>query len=140
MLAVRVHNLVPKAQWREHYDRINDFELLLSQAGTTIVKFFLHVSRQEQRRRLQQRLRDAEKRWKFNRLDLEERKLWDDYQRAYEAALARCNSAHAPWYIVPADRRWYRNVVVSRVLRRTLEKMSPKFPPPQKGLEGLKID
>ena len=111
VLVVRVHNLVPKEEWESRYERINLFEKMLSDGGVTIVKVFLHISKQEQRRRLQARLDDPEKRWKFSRADLQERRYWGDYQRAYEAALTRCNTRHAPWYIVPADHKWYRNLV-----------------------------
>jgi PPK2 family polyphosphate:nucleotide phosphotransferase len=140
VLVVRVHNLVPKSEWETRYDRINLFEKMLTDGGVTIVKVFLHVSREMQRRRLQARLDDPQKRWKFSRADLQERRYWDDYQRAYEAALTRCNTSYAPWHIVPSDQKWYRNMVVSRILRKTLKKMAPQFPPAEKGLEGLKID
>ncbi len=140
VLVVRVHNLVPESQWKRRYRRINQFEKLLTDGGTAIVKIFLHISKDEQRRRLQARLDDPTKRWKFSRADLKERSYWDDYQRAYEAALTRCNTEHAPWCVVPADRKWYRNLIVSRILRKTLEKMSPQFPPEEKGLDGLAIE
>ncbi|NLF07833.1 MAG: polyphosphate kinase 2 family protein [Pirellulaceae bacterium] len=139
VLVVRVHNLVPKTEWRTRYERINHFEKLLHEGGTTIVKVFLHISKDEQRRRLQARLDDPNKRWKFSRGDLEERNYWNDYQRAYEAALNRCNTRHAPWHIVPADRKWYRNLAISRLLCRTLEKMSPQFPDAEEGLEEVVI-
>ncbi len=140
VLVVRVHNLVPKEEWESRYQRINLFEKMLSDGGVTIVKIFLHVSRQEQRRRLQARLDDPEKRWKFSRADLRERRYWNDYQWAYDAAITRCNTKHAPWYIVPADHKWYRNLAVSRILRKTLERMAPQFPPAEEGLEGLVIE
>jgi len=112
---------------------------MLGDGGTTIVKVFLHISKQEQQRRLQARLDDPDKRWKFDTGDLEERKYWKKYVRAYEAAMTRCNTKYAPWYIVPADRKWYRNLLVSRILRRTLEEMDPRFPPPQPGLDGIVV-
>jgi PPK2 family polyphosphate:nucleotide phosphotransferase len=140
VLVVRVHNLVPEEEWESRYDRINQFEQMLGDAGTTIVKVFLHISKKEQRRRLQARLDDPTKRWKFSRADLQERRYWNAYHTAYEAAMTRCNTKHAPWYIVPADRKWYRNLVVSRILRKTLEKMSPQFPPAEEGLEGLAVE
>jgi len=140
VLVVRVHNLVPKKEWESRYERINLFEETLAKGGTSIVKVFLHVSKDEQRRRLQSRLDDPKKRWKFSRADLQERCLWDDYQRAYEAAMTRCNPAHAPWYIVPANCKWYRNLVVSRILRKTLEKMAPQYPPTEEGLDGLVVE
>lgn len=140
VLVVRIHKLVPKSEWESRYERINLFEKLLRDGGTTIVKVFLHISKEEQRRRLQARLDDPNKRWKFSRADLKERGYWNDYQRVYEAALTRCNTEHAPWHVVPANRKWYRNLVVSRILRKTLEKMSPKYPPAEEGLEGLVVE
>jgi PPK2 family polyphosphate:nucleotide phosphotransferase len=140
VLIVRVHELVPKEEWETRYDRINAFEQLLSQGGTKIIKLYLHISKDEQRKRLQARLDHPAKRWKFNRDDLAERRLWDDYQRAYEDAISRCNTADAPWHIVPADHKWYRNLVVSRILRKTLEKMDPQYPPAAEGIEGLVVE
>ena len=139
VLVVRVHNIVPAAVWQARYDLINSFEQLLTSAGTTIVKCFLHVSKEEQRERLQARLDDPEKRWKFNKRDLDERKLWDEYQRAYEAALTRCNTDFAPWHVIPSDRKWNRNLIVSEILRETLEKMDPQFPPAEEDLEGVVV-
>ncbi len=139
VLVVRVHNLVPKQEWESRYERINRFEELLHDAGTTIVKVFLHISKEEQRCRLQCRLDDAKKRWKFSKADIAERGYWDDYQRAYEDAMTRCNTKHAPWYIVPANHKWYRNLVISKILRRTLEEMDPQYPPAEKGLKGLVV-
>lgn len=139
VLVVRVHDLVSKREWETRYDRINQFERMLHDGGTTIVKIFLHISKEEQRKRLQARLDDPTKRWKFSHADIEERKYWNDYQRAYEAALTRCNTSYAPWYIVPSNRKWYRNLIISRILRRTLEKMDPKFPPAEEGLDGLVV-
>ena len=140
VLVVRVHGLVPEKQWRRRYDRINDFEQLLTDGGTTLVKCFLHISKREQRERLQARLDNPDKRWKFSHSDISERKLWDDYQRAYEDALTRCNTAHAPWHIIPADRKWYRNMVVSQILRETLEKLDPQFPPCEEGLDDVVVE
>jgi PPK2 family polyphosphate:nucleotide phosphotransferase len=140
VLVVRVHKLVPKEVWQARYDQINDFEELLTAANTTIVKFFLHISEEEQKKRLRARLADPQKRWKFSLADLEERKLWDDYQKAYEDALTRCNTKDAPWHIVPANHKWYRNWLVSHVLRKTLERMDPQLPPPDPALDGIEID
>jgi PPK2 family polyphosphate:nucleotide phosphotransferase len=140
VLVVRVHNLVPESEWRTRYDRINEFEELLVEGGMTILKFFLHISKDEQRERLQALLDDDGKRWKFRLGDLDERKLWDDYQRAYEDVLTKCSTKHAPWHIVPADRKWYRNLVISQTIRETLEKMDPQFPPPEPGLEGVVVE
>ncbi len=140
VLVVRVHKLVPEHQWQSRYDRINRFEENLVAGRTTLVKCYLHISRDEQKERLQARLDDPTKRWKFNPGDLEERKSWDDYRRAAEDMLSKCNTQHAPWHIVPSDRKWYRNLVVSQLLRETLEKMDPQFPQPHAGLEGLVVE
>jgi polyphosphate kinase 2 (PPK2 family) len=131
VLIVRVHAFVPEPVWRARYDAINDFERHLADEGTTIVKFWLHISAEEQRRRLQARLDDPTKRWKFNPDDLEERKLWSDYQAAAQEMLARTAMPEAPWYVVPADHKWYRNWVVSRILVDTLEAMDPQYPEPK---------
>lgn len=128
VLVVRVHNLVPEAVWARRYDQINAFETLLGEAGTTIVKIFLHISREEQKERLQARLDNPEKRWKFSAGDLDERKKWGDYQAAYEAAIERCSTAAAPWYVIPADRKWYRNWAISTIIRETLERLNPRAP------------
>lgn len=140
VLIVRVHSLVPENQWRGRYEQINQFEELLADGDVTIVKCFLHISKDEQRERLQARLDDPHKLWKFNKGDLAERKLWDDYQRAYEDALTKCNTKRAPWHIIPSDRKWYRNLLVSQILRETLEKLAPKFPPSEAGLECLIVE
>lgn len=130
VLVVRVHSLVPEEVWRPRYDQINDFERMLSESGTTIVKFFLHISPEEQRERLQARLDDPTKRWKFQHGDLDERKRWDDYMAAYEEALSRTSTAYAPWYVVPSNRKWVRNFIVAGVLVETLEKLKMKYPQP----------
>jgi PPK2 family polyphosphate:nucleotide phosphotransferase len=140
VLIVRVHNLVPEKQWRARYEQINQFEELLTDGDVTIVKCYLHISKEEQRERLQARLDNPQKLWKFNKGDLDERKLWDKYQLAYEDALTKCNTKRAPWHIIPSDRKWYRNLLVSQILRETLEKLDPQFPPPQAGLEGLVVE
>jgi PPK2 family polyphosphate:nucleotide phosphotransferase len=140
VLIVRVHNLVPENQWRARFEQINQFEELLTDGDVTIVKCFLHISKEEQRERLQSRLDNPHKLWKFNKGDLDERKLWDEYQHAYEDALTKCNTKHAPWHIIPSDRKWYRNLIVSQILRETLEKLDPQFPPPQADLEGLVVE
>jgi PPK2 family polyphosphate:nucleotide phosphotransferase len=128
VLVVRVHNLVGKEVWSRRYDQINNFERMLSENGVTILKFFLHISREEQKQRLIERLNDPLKNWKFQVGDLEERKRWDDYTEAYEDALERCSTEWAPWYVVPADRKSTRNLLVSQVLVATLEAMNPQFP------------
>jgi len=140
VLIVRVHSLVPKAVWQSRYDRINEFEKLLTDGGMTLIKCFLHISKEEQRERLQSRLDKSHKNWKFSKADLDERKLWDDYYQAYEDALTKCNTSHAPWYIVPSDRKWYRNMVVSGILRDTLEKLDPQFPDSEPGLDEITVE
>ena len=130
VLVVRVHGLVPKAVWRKRYAQINAFEEMLAESGTTILKFFLHISRNEQKARLQARIDDPSKRWKFQLGDLEERKLWDEYQQAYEDALSKTATEHAPWYVVPADQKWYRNYVVGSVVVEALESMNLAYPQP----------
>ena len=140
VLVVRVHKLVPESEWKSRYERINEFEELLGESGTTLIKCYLHISKNEQKERLEARLADPTKRWKFSKGDLAERKYWNDYQEAYEDALSKCNTKHAPWHIVPADRKWYRNLVVSNLLRETLEKMDPQYPPPEPGLDEIVIE
>jgi PPK2 family polyphosphate:nucleotide phosphotransferase len=139
VLIVRVHDIVPKSEWKTRYDRINLFEKMAHQGGTTVVKVFLHISKEEQRKRLQSRLDDPQKRWKFAKSDLAEREYWNDYQKAYNEALTRCNTENAPWHIVPADKKWYRNLILSRILRQTLEKMDPQYPPAEEGLEDIVV-
>lgn len=128
VLIVRVHNYVPEKMWQKRYDMINEFEHYLSENHVRIVKFFLHIDANEQKERLQARLDDPEKRWKFNPGDLAERKFWNDYQRAYEDALSRCSTPWAPWYVIPANKKWYRNWAIARILRETLEDINPKPP------------
>jgi PPK2 family polyphosphate:nucleotide phosphotransferase len=128
VLVVRVHKLVPKEVWSRRYAQINDFERILTENGVTILKFFLHISREEQQQRLIARINDPLKNWKFQVGDLEERKRWDEYTEAYEDALERCSTEAAPWYIVPADRKSTRNLLVARVVVDTLERMAPQFP------------
>ncbi len=140
VLIVRVHQLVSEDEWRRRYDRINEFERQLVEGGTTLVKFYLHISKGEQKERLQARLDDPHKRWKFNVGDLAERKRWGEYMSAYEDALSLCNTRHAPWHIVPADRKWHRNLIISRVLRQTLARMDPQFPPADPSLEGIRVE
>jgi len=128
VLVARVHGLVPPAVWRGRYDHINHFERLLHDGGTTIVKCFLHLSFEEQARRLRDRLDDPHKRWKARASDFVERRYWDTYQEAYEDVLRRTSTEHAPWFVVPADHKWYRNWVVSQILLHTLEAMAPRYP------------
>lgn len=130
MLAARVRGLVPPKVWKARYELINAFEAILAHGGTTVVKCFLHISKDEQRRRLEARLREPDKRWKFRAGDLDDRARWKDYQQAYEDVLRTTSTDRAPWYVVPADRKWYRNWAVSRVIVHTLEAMDPKYPAP----------
>jgi PPK2 family polyphosphate:nucleotide phosphotransferase len=139
VLAVRVRQLVPERQWRRRYRHIREFERLLADEGTVIVKIHLHISRDEQRERLQARLDDPAKRWKFRVGDLDDRKLWDDFQVAYEDAITETNSRDARWYVVPADRKWVRNVAVSKILVHTLEKMAPQYPPSPENLDSVEV-
>jgi len=139
VLVERVKGLVPEDVWKRRYDHINDFERLLSDEGTTIIKFFLHISWDEQKRRMEKRLVDPTKNWKFSPDDLKERKRWDDYMAAYHDALRRCSTEWAPWYVVPADHKWYRNWVVSDTIVRTLETLDLQFPPPLKNADKIKV-
>lgn len=140
VLVVRVHDLAPGQDWQERFDQINQFERLLSETGTTILKCYLHISRDEQRARLQARIDDPEAHWKFNPADLEERKLWDRYRHAYNEAITHCNTEHAPWYIIPADRKWYRKLVVSELLFSALQQIDPQIPLPQADFRGLVVE
>jgi PPK2 family polyphosphate:nucleotide phosphotransferase len=128
VLVGRVRNLAPKEAIEARYQAINDFERLLTENGTVVLKFMLHISKAEQAERLQERLDDPEKHWKFNAGDLEDRKLWGAYKKAYETALSRCSTEHAPWHIVPADRKWARNAIIAAIVRDTLETMDPRYP------------
>jgi PPK2 family polyphosphate:nucleotide phosphotransferase len=138
VLIVRVHNLVPEEEWSQRYHLINDFESELAAAGTTIVKCFLHVSFDTQRERLLARLDDPTKHWKFNPADIDERQRWTEYVTAYEAALEKCNTPQAPWYVVPADSKKYRNWAVGRLLRETLEELDPQWPQPDLDVELMR--
>ena len=128
--AVRVHNLAPKSVWSKRYDHINAFERLLTDEGTTILKFYLHIDRDEQKRRLESRLEVPEKRWKFDASDILARTHWDDYMNAYNEALRRTNKPWARWYVVPANHKWLRNLIVASVVVKTLENLDMKYPQP----------
>jgi PPK2 family polyphosphate:nucleotide phosphotransferase len=129
VLVARVHHLVPETEWSTRYDRINAFERQLVDDGVHLVKVFLHISKQEQKARLLARLDDPTKHWKFNPADVDERLLWEDYMRAYADALSRCSTDYAPWYVVPADRKWYRDFAVTSLLVEALTSMAPQYPP-----------
>ena len=140
VLVVRVHKLVPEARWQKRYDHIRAFEQMLADEGTTILKFFLHISKEEQRIRMQERLDDKSKHWKFAKADLGERKLWPAYMRAYEDALNKTSTEAAPWFVVPSDRNWFRDLVISQAIVDTLRGLDLRFPPPEPGLKDLVIE
>lgn len=140
VLVPLVHGEISKEVWRRRCEDINAFEKLLSHNGVTILKFFLHISKEEQKCRLEARLKEPEKLWKFNPGDLAERKVWDDYQNAYEDVINSCTTAPAPWWIVPADRKWMRNLVLLETVVATLEKMKPKYPPPAVDPRTIEIE
>ncbi len=140
VLVVRVHDLVPPEVWKRRYRHLLEFERLLADEGTTIRKFFLHISREEQKERLQARLDTPHKQWKFSRGDVAERAHWDAYIEAYEAALSRTSTDWAPWYVIPADRKWYRNLVISQILVETLESLEMRYPEPEGELDDVVID
>jgi len=128
VLVVKVRRIVKPKDVEPRYDQINAFERLLVDNGTTVLKFMLHISKAEQKERLQERLDDPHKHWKFNPGDLEDRKLWGDFRAAYETMLSRCSTDHAPWYVIPADRKWARNAAIAGIVRKTLETMNPRYP------------
>jgi PPK2 family polyphosphate:nucleotide phosphotransferase len=135
VLIARVNELVPESVWEKRYEHINNFERLLFDNGTRILKFYLHISKDEQKERFQDRLDRPDKHWKFSIGDLPVRNKWDVYMAAYEDAITRCNTDYAPWYIVPANRKWYRDLVVAQTIIATLEDMDPQYPEPEEGLE-----
>jgi PPK2 family polyphosphate:nucleotide phosphotransferase len=128
VLVVRVHDIVPKREWSDRYRQINDFERILAENGTVILKFFLHISKKEQRKRLLSRLEDPEKNWKFRAGDLDDRQLWNDYTRAYRDALGQCSTKLAPWFVVPADEKPLRNYLIARIVVDALERIDPQYP------------
>ena len=128
VLVVRVHNFVPESVWRPRYETINQFEKSLTDSGTTILKFFLHISKEEQKERFQDRLDEPDKHWKFDHGDLEKRKYWNDYQDAFEDMVNNCTTKHAPWYVIPGDQKWYRNLAIMRVMVDILKQMDPQYP------------
>ncbi len=140
VLVVRVRDLAPRERWEKRYGHINEFERMLADEGTRIVKVYLNISKEKQKERLEARLENPDKNWKFNKADLDDRAKWSEFREAYEAMLSRTSTPHAPWYVVPANRKWYRNLVVSRILIDTLEDMNPQYPPPEAGLDEIVID
>jgi len=139
VLVVRVMDLVPEKRRRKRYEHIVDFERMLADEGTTIVKIYLHISKEEQKERLQDRLDIPEKNWKFETGDLAMRERWDDFMVAFEEALEKTSTAHAPWYVIPADRKWYRNIAVLEILVQTLESLDMSYPDPEDGLDEVVI-
>jgi len=140
VLVVRVHNLVAKGVWESRFEHINNFEKLLADEGTTIIKFFLHISKEEQKERLQERLDIPEKRWKFSSGDLKERLLWDEYTKAFEDVLEKTSTKYAPWYIIPANRNWYRNWLISSILVEELQSLNMKYPESEEDLDNIKME
>lgn len=139
VLVVRVHGLVPPKIWKARYRQINEFERTLTENGVTILKFFLHISKDEQARRLRDRIEDPEKNWKFSEGDLGERKLWDRYRAAFEDAIHACSTPWAPWYVVPANKKWERDRIVARIMVECLEGMKLRWPKPKSDLSKIVI-
>jgi len=140
VLVVRVHEIVPPKVWKKRFDQINDFERMLTDNGTTILKFFLHIDKAEQRKRLQARIDDPKANWKYNSGDLTERALWDSYATAYEDMLKKTSTEWAPWYVVPGNAKWYRNLVVSTVIVEAMKALEMTFPPPGEGIVGTVVE
>ena len=139
VLITRVHGKISRAEAEQRFNRINDFEKLLVQNGTTILKFYLGISKKEQKRRLEKRFDDPDKRWKFSLGDLAERKFWHRYQKCYAEAIRSTSTSHAPWYLIPANHKWYRNYLVAHIIVKTLKNMHPKYPPVAKALKSGRI-
>jgi PPK2 family polyphosphate:nucleotide phosphotransferase len=139
VLVERVREIAPKKVWSKRYDQINAFEEMLAAEDTVILKFYLNISKKEQAARLQARLDDPTKNWKFNPGDLEERGRWDDYMEAFQDLMERCSTEHAPWYVIPSNKKWFRNWAISDIIVRTLKELPLKFPDPIEGIEKFKI-
>ncbi len=131
VLIARVHRLVTKAVWSQRYGQINDFESLLASSCVKILKFFLHISKDEQKKRFEERLSDPQKRWKSSPSDFSERALWDEYTEAFEAAFSHCSTDYAPWYVIPANKKWFRNLLISKIIIEALESLKMKYPEPK---------
>ena len=138
VLVTRVHKLVPKAVWSKRYDLINGFEKLLTRSGTRILKFYLHISKEEQLERFKQRIDDPVRNWKISESDYSERQLWDKYQRAYEDALSLTSTEHAPWFIIPSNHKWFRNLAISEIVVDAMEAMKLKLPPPRVNIDEIR--
>jgi PPK2 family polyphosphate:nucleotide phosphotransferase len=139
VLIVRVKHIVGEEVWRNRYAMINAWEQMLTLNNTTVLKFFLYISKDEQKRRLESRLQDPTKHWKFSSADLKERTYWDQYHAAFEDAINLCSTPYAPWYVVPANKKWYRNLVIARTIADTLEAMGPQFPAAEAGLDQIVV-
>lgn len=139
VLVVRVKGFAPEPVWRRRYRHIREFERMLGDEGTHVVKLFLNISKEEQRLRMQDRIDDPAERWKFRKGDLDDRALWDDYQAAFGDALRETSTTAAPWYVVPGDRKWVRNLVVAKILRHHLRAIDPQYPPAEDGTAGLVV-
>jgi PPK2 family polyphosphate:nucleotide phosphotransferase len=140
VLVVRVHQLEPEPVWRRHYGEIRDWEKMLTDQGVTILKFFLAIDKDEQRKRFQERVDDPTKRWKFSSADLPERRLWDEYRAAFEEMLTETSTDYAPWYLVPANHNWVRNVAISEIVTNAIDDLDPQYPEPATGIVGLKVE
>ena len=140
VLVVRVHGLVPKSVWSKRYDQINDFERMLSESGVSVMKFLLYISKDEQAKRFRERLEDKRKGWKFSPDDLREREYWDAYIEAFEEVLTKCSTDYAPWYVIPANRKWFRNLAVAQILVETLEGMKLQYPKPVADLSKIQLE
>ena len=140
VLIVRVHNMVPTRQWSKRYEHINNFEKMLTDEGVKILKFYLHISKEEQKKRLEKRLNNPMKHWKIDEADFEERKHWNKYMKAYQDILEKCSTQWAPWHIIPSDKKWYRNWIIAQIITKNLENMNPKLPKPTIDITKLKTD
>ncbi|WP_456397233.1 polyphosphate kinase 2 family protein [Desulfurobacterium sp.] len=140
VLIVRVHRLVPEKVWMKRYEHIRNFEKMLFDEGTTILKFYLHISKKEQKKRLLERLTNPRKRWKLHVEDVKERKHWDEYIRAYNDAIFKTSTIYAPWFVIPSDKKWFRNYLVAKIIVKKLESLNMKYPEPEKGIGNLKIE
>jgi PPK2 family polyphosphate:nucleotide phosphotransferase len=140
VLVVRVHELVKPKEWKARFKQINQFEKMLAKNGTVVLKFFLHISKDEQKKRLEERLSDPTRYWKLSLADVEERRFWPHYQQAYEEALSKCSTKNAPWFIVPANHKWYRNLIVAETIVQTLRKLRMEYPKPTKDLAKIVIE
>ena len=140
VLVVRVHKIVPKSVWEKRYSQINDFERMLTESGVRVVKFLLYIDKDEQAKRFRERIDDREKNWKFSSADLKEREHWDEYISAYQDMLRNCSTKNAPWYVIPANKKWFRNLAVSQIIREELEAMHLKSPEPVGDLSAIKFE